>query len=240
MRIHQPNPRNSNFIVPRMEATFAFLFVIAIVVSSSLLAQLHTNGQSNQIFPERTARDEWQKPVEIIEALNLKNGDTVADIGAGAGYFTGWLSQAVGAEGRVYAVDVSAEAIDLLKKKIGYYPINNIDPVLCGHTDLKLPPQSLDLAFIMNTFSVVTHKQIMMQNAMTALKPHGRLVIIDWRNNEGGPPGPPKADRISQDAVVKMAAQTGFKLAHRNNMLPAQYFLEFTKDSHHRSGAIRH
>ncbi|MDD5541709.1 MAG: methyltransferase domain-containing protein [Acidobacteriia bacterium] len=191
----------------------------------------HVPPQTNPIFPERTSRDEWQKPVEIIEALALKPGETVADIGSGAGYFTGWLSQAVSAKGKVYAVDINTQAIQLLKDKLPFYPIKNIEPVLCTESDLKLPPQSLDVAFLLNTFSVVSQKETMLQNVMTALKPHGRLTIIDWRENLDGPPGPPRAQRLSERAVLEMAKAAGFKLDRRSEMLPSQYFLEFSKNS---------
>ncbi len=222
-------------VTSRLIVSTLTMLVLAFLLTPFLVAQHHPEADKNQIFPERTPRDEWQKPVEIIEALNLKPGDTVADIGSGAGYFTGWLSQAVGPHGKVNAVDISEEAIELLKKKIGYYPIMNIDPILCTPTDLKLPASSLDMAFILNTFSVVRHKETMLQNVMNDLKPNGRLVIIDWRSTHDGPPGPPKAERFPEEDVLKMAEQAGFKMDRRFNILPAQYFLEFVKDSHHRN-----
>jgi ubiquinone/menaquinone biosynthesis C-methylase UbiE len=128
-------------------------------------------------------------------------------------------------------VDISAEAIQLLKNKLGFYPIKNIDPVLCMESDLKLPTQSLDLAFLLNTFSVVTQKETMLKNVMGALKSHGRLILIDWRENLDGPPGPMRAQRLPEKTVLKLAKDAGFKLDHRYDILPSQYFLVFVKNS---------
>jgi arsenite methyltransferase len=217
----------------------ASLLVLWLSLGLATTGQSHVSPREGQIFPEHTPRDEWQKPVEIIEALDLKPGDAVADIGAGAGYFTGWLSQAVGPQGQVFAVDINEEAIRLLQDKIGFYPIKNIKPVLCTESDLKLPPQSLDLAFLLNTFSVVTEKETMLANVMTTLKDRGRLVIIDWNSTKNGPPGPPRNDRMSEDRVIKMAEQTGFRLVRRHEMLPSQYFLEFAKNGRRRNTALK-
>jgi|GEM_PF-775515 len=226
----QQKPGLANIIT--WSAFFLILGSTTLLVS---LGQSQPPSGAGQIFPEHTARDEWQKPVEIIEALDIKPGETVADIGAGAGYFTGWLSQAVGPQGRVYAVDVSDEAIQLLNNKIGFYPIRNINPVLCTETDLKLSSQSLDLAFLLNTFSVVQQKETMLANLMTALKDRGRIAIIDWDAKKNGPPGPPRVERLSEERVIKMAEQAGFRLSHRHDILPSQYFLEFVKSGHRRN-----
>lgn len=213
-----------------------------LLVSHLCVAKAQTSRppEVNQIFPEHTARDEWQKPVETIEALNLNPGDTVGDIGSGAGYFSGWLSQAVGPKGRVYAIDISEEAIRLLNNKIEFFPIKNIDPVHCTETDLKVAPQTLDLAFMMNVFSVVKFKETMLANVMIALRPRGRLVIIDWRATRDGPPGPPRQDRLHREEVVRLAEKAGFKLVRQPDMLPSQYFLEFAKNPHHRVQPSHH
>lgn len=240
MKILRRQASDLNFILTGILIIRFFLCVLILMPSGMILAQPAKPSQASQIFPERTPRDEWQKPVEILEALNLKAGEAVADIGAGAGYFTGWLSQAVGPQGQVYAVDVSDEAIRLLNNKIEFYPIKNIKPVLCSETDLKLSPQLLDLAFLLNTFSVVKEKETMLTNAMTALKPRGRLVIIDWRAKKSGPPGPPRNERLSQEEVIKMAEGAGFKLIQQYDMLPSQYFLEFAKNPHHRGQPSHH
>lgn len=214
--------------------TSGVLFCVLSLTQAAPHPQNKTPSQASQIFPEHTARDQWQKPVEIIEALNLKPGEVVADIGSGAGYFTGWLSQAVGRNGWVYAVDISEEAIRLLNEKVEFYPIKNLTPVLCTETDLRLPPNSLDMAFLLNTLSVVKNKETMLANVMTALKSKGRLVIIDWRADKEGPTEPPRAERLSDENVIASAQQAGFKLSRRHEMLPTQYFLEFVKNSRNR------
>lgn len=236
---HQSRVIRRNSILAGVDTKAFLLFIIWMTFGLVMTGQTGAPPRPGQIFPEHTPRDEWQKPVEIIEALDLKPGDTVADIGAGAGYFTGWLSQAVGPQGQVYAADISEEAIRLLNEKIGFYPIKNIKPVLCTESDLKLPPQSLDLAFLLNTFSVVKEKETMLTNVMRALKDRGRLTIIDWNAARTGPPGPPRDERLSEERVTRMAEQTGFRLVHRHEMLPSQYFLEFVKNGRRRSTAFK-
>ena len=221
MTSHQNREILRNSVLPSVDARAVLLLVIWLTFGLVTTGQTGVPPRAGQIFPEHTPRDEWQKPVEIIEALDLKPGDTVADIGAGAGYFTGWLSQAVGPQGHVFAVDISEEAIRLLSEKIGFYPIKNIKPVLCTESDLKLPPQSLDLAFLLNTFSVVKDKETMLANVIMALKDRGRLTIIDWSAGKNGPPGPPRDERLSEERVIKLAEQTGFRLVHRHEMLPS-------------------
>lgn len=216
-------------------ASINLLFFFGCLLASPLLEQNKMPSQASQIFPEHNQRDEWQKPVEILEALDLKSGDIVADIGSGAGYFTGWLSQAVGSRGWIYAVDISEEAIRLLNEKVEFYPIKNITPVLCTESDLRLPPHSLDTAFLMNTFSVVKKKDQMLSNVMTALKSRGRLIIIDWRATKEGPLGPPRAERLPEEKVIQNTERAGFKLLRKHDLLPSQYFLEFVKDTRRRN-----
>jgi ubiquinone/menaquinone biosynthesis C-methylase UbiE len=239
MTSHEIREIRRNSILAAVETKAVLSLVIWLTFALGTAGQTGTPPRAGQIFPEHTARDEWQKPVEIIEALDLKPGDAVADIGAGAGYFTGWLSQAVGPQGQVYAVDISEEAIRLLNEKIGFYPIKNIKPVLCTESELKLPPQSLDLAFLLNTFSVVKEKETMLANVMMALRDRGRLTIIDWNAGKNGPPGPPRDERLSEERVIKMAEQTGFRLVHRHEMLPSQYFLEFAKNGRRRNTSLK-
>jgi arsenite methyltransferase len=238
MMTHRRLSYHLNLILARILRTSVFLCLLLIILTQFSTPQNLPHGKETQIFPERTSRDEWQKPVEIVEALNLKPGDAVADIGSGAGYFTGWLSQAVGPQGRVYAVDINAEAIRLLSNKIEFYPVKNIKPVLCTETDLKLEPQSLDVAFMLNTFSVVKEKETMLSNVMTVLNPRGRLAIIDWKALRDGPPGPPRDQRLSEEGVVNMARRAGFRLAHRYDLLPSQFFLEFVKDNKRRPSSL--
>jgi arsenite methyltransferase len=233
MTFHRLHEHPRRFILAGIFRSSALFSLLLLMWPGTILPQEHGPTKPTQIFPEHSARDEWQKPVEILEALNIKSGDAVADIGSGAGYFTGWLSQAAGPQGRVFAVDISEEAIRLLQSKIEFYPIKNIVTVLCTQNDLKLAPHSLDLAFILNTFSVVHHKETMLTNVMASLKPRGRLTIIDWRARPSDSLGPPKAERLSEEQVIKMGQLAGFRLVKKHHMLPSQYFLEFVRDERH-------
>lgn len=234
--ISQPqNSKIRHCFSPTILAVCFIVCLFGFLKASSLSEQSKTPSRASQIFPEHNPRDEWQKPVDIIEALDLKPGDTVADIGSGAGYFTGWLSQAVAPKGWVYAVDISEEAIRLLNEKVEFYPIKNITPVLCTESDLRLPHNSLDMAFLMNTFSVVKEKDRMLSNAMAALKDRGRLTIIDWRATKDGPPGPPRGERLAEEKVIQSAERAGFKLLRKQDKLPSQYFLEFIRDTRRRN-----
>ena len=145
----------------------ALLVVLAVVPA---LAQDSSHDQN---------RDKWQKVDEIFAAMGVKPGAVVGDIGAGGGYFTSRLSRAVGDTGRVYAVDVGADAIRRLGTRVTSEGLKNVEVVHGAASDPKLPPATLDAALIVNAYHEMNEHKAMLTALKAALKPDGRLVIVE-------------------------------------------------------------
>ena len=159
-------------------------------------------------------RDEWQKPDEVIRKLELRSGDVVADLGCGPGYFTLRLARAVGPTGKVYAVDIDAEILDYVKKRAKAEGLDNIDIIVAEPHDPKLPPASLEMIFMCNTLHWIKGRVTYYPILVRALKPHGRLVNIDWR-------------RITKSDVIRELETAGFQLVYSWEFLADQYYLVF-------------
>jgi predicted methyltransferase len=125
------------------------------------------------------ARDEWQKVDEVFAAMGVKPGAAVADIGAGGGFFTTRLAKAVGETGRVYAVDVDPKQVRSLRERMTQEQLTNVEVVEGAYDDPRLPPGSLDAALIVNAYHEMKEHQAMLAKIKAALKPAGRLVIIE-------------------------------------------------------------
>ena len=126
-----------------------------------------------------TPREQWQKVHEIFAAMQLKPGAAVADIGAGNGFFTTRLAAAVGQKGRVLAVDIGADALRRLRARVDSDGLKNVEVIEGAVDDPKLPVASLDAALIVNAYHEMTEHQAMLANIRKALKPGGRLVIVE-------------------------------------------------------------
>jgi SAM-dependent methyltransferase len=128
---------------------------------------------------EESERESWQDVPKILEALDVRAGTIVADIGAGGGFFTVRLARAVGPTGRVYAVDVSARVIEGLRKRVADEGLSNVVVAEGSAWDPRLATASLDAALIVNSYHEMLEHQAMLTNLRQALKPGGRLVIIE-------------------------------------------------------------
>jgi ubiquinone/menaquinone biosynthesis C-methylase UbiE len=133
---------------------------------------------------EGWGRDGWQKPQAVIAVLQLDPGDRVADLGAGGGYFTFRLADAVGNTGRVYAVDVDDDMIEYLNERVAEEKRDNVEVVRAEYGDPRLPADGVDLIFSVNTYHHIEDRPAYFRNARKYLKPGGRIAIIDM-NGEG-------------------------------------------------------
>lgn len=124
-------------------------------------------------------RDSWQKPTTVIASLQLKAGDSVADIGAGSGYFTSHLADAVGPKGRVFAVDIDEDMIALLRQRVADEGRDNVEIIAARPDDPTLPPESVDLIFTCNTYHHIEGRPAYFANIKKYLKPGGRVAVID-------------------------------------------------------------
>ena len=177
---------------------------------------------------ERAERDEWQKPDEVVKALELKNGDFVADIGAGTGYFSRRLALAVAPAGKVYAVDIASDILGYLQERAARENLHNIVTVLSHPDDPLLPANSLDLAFFCDTTHHIEQRVNFYRKLLPAVKAHGRLAIIDYPPDS--PHAPHKPDQlVPRSQVISEAEQAGFKFVRDFKFLPYHYFLIFEK-----------
>lgn len=176
---------------------------------------------------EDSGRDAWQKPDEILNALGIKKGQTVADIGAGSGYLTVKLSERVGEGGAVFAEDVQQEMLDYMNKRLTEKGIKNVTLVLGAMDDPKLPPNSLDVAILLSTYHEIAQPIDFIKKIKRALKPQGRLAILEF--SDESPIGPPIQVRLPEELVIHEAQKAGFTLSQRHTFLmPYQYFLIFS------------
>ncbi|HEX9396284.1 MAG TPA: class I SAM-dependent methyltransferase [Burkholderiales bacterium] len=179
-------------------------------------------GKWAQVFDD-PKRDEWQKPQEVIKALELAQDSTVADIGAGTGYFSVRLAQIV-PNGRVYAVDVETEMVKHLALRAANQGLANVIAVRGAPDDPRLPGK-VDVALLVDTYHHIEDREAYFTRLRGMLKPGGRIVVIDFKPD--APQGPPKATRLSADAVKAELDRAGFLVSDDFDFLPYQYFLIF-------------
>lgn len=181
---------------------------------------------------EREGRDVFDHREEIVKALALKPGMTVADIGAGTGLFTRMFSRQVGSQGKVYAVDISDEFVAHVERIAKEQKQTNIVGVVCKPDSVELPPNSVDLVFICDTYHHFEFPLKTMRSIRQALKPDGRVVLIDFERIEGV-----SSDfvlghvRAGKDVFVKEVEEAGFKqVEEKQGLLKESYFVQFAKD----------
>ena len=176
---------------------------------------------------EGPARDAYQKPDEVIRALELKPGETVADIGSGSGYFTLRLARAVGEAGHVYGVDIDPELTRHLNRRIRDSGLRNVQTVLAEPDDPLLPDRSIDRFLIVNTWHHIEGHERYLALLKKLLKPGGQIIMIDYQKRDL-PVGPPMSMKIARGDLVREMVENGFRLAREHTFLPYQYFLVFT------------
>ena len=133
---------------------------------------------------ERPEREDEEAPSKALDALALKPGMVVADIGAGSGYYSARIAKRVGPSGRVYATDIQPGMIELLNRRIKSEGLANITTVLGGMDDPKLPPNSIDLAIMVDVYHELQEPQIFLQRLKETFKPGGRLVLLEFRKED--------------------------------------------------------
>jgi predicted methyltransferase len=205
-----------------------FFVVLVMVSTGHSLSATQAMRSSSPQEPGRTLnRDEWQRPVEVMDALAIKPGHRVADIGSGFGYFTFHMAARVGTEGKVYAVDIDPKAVDKVRERKEREKVSQVEPVLGESADPHLPGD-LDVVLIVDTYHEFRDYDRMMQAVFRALKPGGRLAIIDG----DGPSGRPRTEYhrlhvIPADLVRKEIVGNGFVFKESR---PGFYDAEYGKN----------
>jgi ubiquinone/menaquinone biosynthesis C-methylase UbiE len=188
--------------------------------------RLHTDPKAYIGMLDDPKRDAYQKPHEVLAALNLKPGEVIADIGAGSGYFSFRLGHHVGAKGKVYAVDVSPDMIRHINRRIRELKANNIVSILAEPNDPLLPEQSVNRFFICDVWHHVDGQAKYLSLMKRMLKPGGEIVMIDFHKKDL-PVGPPLQLKIAREDLIKQMESNGFRLTKEHTFLPYQYFLVF-------------
>jgi arsenite methyltransferase len=173
---------------------------------------------------ENPGRVERLKPDQVIALLNLKRGDVVADVGAGSGVFTRRFAQAVGPEGKVYAVDIDKELLQYNRERIEEAKLNNVEFILGEYDDPKLPPRAVDLAFICDALHHIEHRQVYLSCLHSCLKDKGRLAIIDYKTN--WPPGHESME-FSVEELLTWTQNAGFQKSGEFDLISDAFFMIF-------------
>ena len=148
----------------------------------------HVMGHQGAGWLERPEREREEQPRLLMKLLDLKPGDVVADIGAGSGYHTRRMAKAVGPSGRVYAVDIQPEMLDILATKLAGEGVDNVVMVLGKIDSAELPSNSVDLVMTVDVYHEFSHPYEMIQSMCDALKPGGRMVFVEYRAEDNNVP----------------------------------------------------
>ncbi len=170
------------------------------------------------------ARDEWQKPHEVMLALELAPDATVADIGSGTGYFTVRLSHFV-PKGRVYGVDIEPVMVKYVAERAEKAGLHNITAVT-GKMDDPMLPTAVDRVLLVDTYHHIGNRGDYFARLRSSLKPGGRVAVIDF--NAQSKVGPPVEERLTPAQVTSEMDAAGYRLLQHHDFLPNQYFLVFT------------
>jgi ubiquinone/menaquinone biosynthesis C-methylase UbiE len=171
-------------------------------------------------------RDAWQKPDLVMDALAIGERSVVADVGAGGGWFTVRLARRVGPNGVVFAQDVQPQMLDSIRRRIDREGFQNVRYIRGERLDPKLPAGALDAVLMVDTYHEFENPVALLRGVSAAIKPTGRVGIVDFRSDGGGP-GPPFSERVKEERVVEEAAEAGLRLLGRETFLEFQYFLIF-------------
>jgi predicted methyltransferase len=173
------------------------------------------------------ARDLWQMPARVIDVLKMSPDTSVADIGAGTGYFTVRLAKAV-PQGMVYAVDVEPAMLEHIRKRAGAEHLQNVVTVQASGVSPNVP-RPVDLVIVVDTYHHLPNRPVYFRELTKSLVTGGRVAIIDFRKDS--PEGPPPPFRFEADQIIGEMKQAGYRLDARHDFLPRQHFLVFRPDT---------
>ncbi len=186
--------------------------------------ELRKNIAQRLTAPDRDAR---QKPRELVAALGLKQGQTVADLGTGVGYLLPYLSEAVGGNGHVFAQDIFPDFLAKAKATAEPERLNNVRFFLGTTSDPKLPVHSCDVILVLDAYHHFDYPQKMLARIKAALKPGGRLALVDYYKRPNAMPGGDAVNhiRLDIDDAVKEIEAEGFRALSRKEHIPQSQYL---------------
>jgi ubiquinone/menaquinone biosynthesis C-methylase UbiE len=185
-------------------------------------------GHQGAGWLERPEREKEEQPRKLSSMLDLKAGMIVADIGAGSGYHTFRLSEKVGAKGKVLAVDIQKEMLDIIRQRMKKDKVKNVEPVLGTETDPKLPAEGVDLILMVDVYHEFTFPYEMTEAMFKALKPGGRMVFVEFRREDEKVPIL-LAHKMTEKQVLAEMAPHKLKHVKTIESLPWQHVIIFEK-----------
>ena len=207
--------------------------MIAAIVLSVALGAVPA-AQHARLFPpqdlgllEGPDRDTYQRPDQIMDALQIGEGSVVADLGAGGGWFTVRLARQVGPNGRVWAEDIQPQMITAIERRVARENLRDrVTTRLGTPDDPKLPAAAMDVVLIVDAYHEVERPVTLLRNVSKSLKPGGVIAIINFKKDGGGP-GPDMDERVDPEKVIADARAAGLELKRRDDFLRYQYMLTF-------------
>jgi ubiquinone/menaquinone biosynthesis C-methylase UbiE len=175
----------------------------------------------------RHKRDREEATLRMREELRLKPGMKVCDMGAGNGYHTLPMAEAVGESGKVFAVDVQPEMIEMLKERITAKKLTNIEPIVGLYHDPNLPPASCDLILLVDVYHEFSHPVQMLASMRKALRPGGMVVLVEFRAEDESVPIKPE-HKMTKAQITKELTANGYQLAREFDELPWQHMMFFS------------
>ena len=177
---------------------------------------------------ERPEREEEENVRQAIENMRIQPDERIADIGAGSGYYTFRMADKV-PRGKVFAVDIQPEMLDIMKQRIESEDIENVELIQGSETSPKLEANSVDLVTMVDVYHELSHPRETMQNIVAALRPGGRFVLLEYRMED--PTVPIKRlHKMSEEQAVREMESVGLRLRENIDNLPWQHFMVFVKE----------
>ena len=187
---------------------------------------MHYTGAEWLIRESRERQEECSK---LMSILHIKEGQVVCDMGCGNGFYTLKLAPLVGKTGKVLAVDIQKEMLDMLKKRADGLNVNNIEYILGGVADPKLPVDGVDIVFMVDVYHEFDHPVEMLEHIRKSLKPKGQIILVEFRSED--PKVPIKKEhKMSKEQILKEFPINGFKLVEQFDGLPWQHVMFFERD----------
>jgi ubiquinone/menaquinone biosynthesis C-methylase UbiE len=195
-------------------------------VSGRIIA--HVMGYEGASWLERPEREREEAPSKAIEALDIKPGQVVADVGAGSGYYTVRLAARVGASGKVFATDIQPQMLALIRQRVLRDRLTQVEVVQATPTESGLPPNQLDLILMVDVYHELASPQAVLRQLRAALKPEGRLVLIEFRKESAWVPIREEHKMSVKEARMELEAE-GYRFDRVIDVLPWQHILVFRR-----------
>ena len=183
-------------------------------------------GVAGAPWLDRGEREAEEQPTRALEIMKLAPGSVVADIGAGSGYFTERMARLVGPSGRVYATDIQKGMLDLIERRLQQAQISNVTVILGEPSNPRLPDATIDLALMVDVYHELAAPQIVLGHIRKALKPNGRLVLLEYKGEDPSIPILPSHKMTVAQAKIELESE-GFTLTSVDSSLPRQHILTF-------------